>query len=91
MNLSMMFQIAKFVIWLVLNIKEFVLDAEARDPAPNRGAEKKSAVVKAVKVAASAAGMAQAAIEAVEKMGVIDGEIEDAVASEINPSKVTAR
>jgi len=84
MNWALAFQVAKFVIWLVLNIKEFVIDAEQRRPGSGEGSEKFAAVKEAVAVAAKIAGMADAAIDAVSKLGLIDTKINDAVASEIN-------
>lgn len=84
MNWALAFQVAKFVIWLVLNIKEFVFDAEERMPEKGRGSEKFAAVKEGVLVAAKLAGMAETAINAVASTGLIDSKINDAVASEIN-------
>lgn len=84
MNWSLAYAVAKFVIWLILNIKEFVLDAEERMPEPGKGSEKMAAVKEAVTVAAKIAGMADSAIDAVTGTGLIDTKINDAVAQEIN-------
>ena len=84
MNWALAFQVAKFVIWLILNIKEFVKDAEERQPFEGKGAEKFAAVVEGVTVAAKLAGMADAAIDAVRATGLIETKVQQAVDTEIN-------
>lgn len=87
MNLGLMFSCVKFAIWLILNIKEFVLDAEARDPAPGKGKEKKAAIVEAVKWAAKVAGMADDVLDKIESTGLIESKIDSTVKSAINGDK----
>jgi len=87
MNWSLAYSVAKFVIWLILNVREFVRDAEERMPVSGKGSEKLAAVKEAVAVAAKIAGMADSAIDAVANTGLIDSKINDAVAVEINNKK----
>lgn len=82
MNLAMAFQVARFVIWLVLNIRALVVQAEAELPESGQGSAKFAAVKEAVTVAAKVAGMADAAISAVQPL--VESKINDAVAVEIN-------
>jgi len=84
MNWSLAYQVAKFIIWLVLNVREFVKDAEERMPESGKGSEKLAAVKEAVSIAAKIAGMADSAIDAVAKTGLVEQKINDAVATEIN-------
>ena len=82
MNWTVAFQVARFVIWLILNIRTLVVQAEKELPESGHGAEKFAAVKEAVTVAARVAGMADAAINAVQPL--VTEKINDAVATEIN-------
>lgn len=85
MNWTIAFQVARFVIWLVLNIRTLVNQAEQELPESGRGSDKFAAVKEAVTVAASVAGMADAAIKAVQPL--VESKINEAVAVEINGKK----
>jgi len=85
MNWTVAFQVARFVVWLVLNIRTLVVQAEEELPEKGRGSEKFAAVKEAVSVAAQVAGMADAAINAVQPL--VESKINDAVAVEINGKK----
>ena len=87
MNWAIAFEVAKFVIWLILNVKKLVIDAEQQLPESGRGSEKMAAVREGIAVAAKVAGMADAAIKAVQSTGLIDDKINSAVSTEINAGK----
>lgn len=82
MNLTLAFEVAKFLVWLILSVRKLVADAEQEMPEQGRGSEKFAAVKEAVTVAAQVAGMTDAAIDAVRPL--VDKKINDAVAVEIN-------
>lgn len=85
MNLTVLLQVAQFIVWLVLNLPKLVQAAEELIPESNRGGEKFAAVKDAVLVGAKVAGMADAAIKAVGPL--VDERINRTVDSTINSSR----
>ncbi len=84
MNWALAFQVAKFVIWIILNVKDLVLEAEKNQPLPGMGSEKFQAVKGAMVIAGKVAGMADDAIDAAFKVYDVDKKIDETVAQEIN-------
>jgi len=85
MNLTIILQVAQFVIWLLLNLPKLVKAAEEMIPESGKGAEKFAAVKEAVTVAAQVAGMADKALAVVTPL--IDSKINAAVATTVNANK----
>lgn len=88
MDLTLILNAAKFLIWLTLNIRDLVLSAEKELSLPNQGGKKFAAVKEAVIIGAQVAGVAQTTIDAIINRSIIDTKINDAVATEINAVKV---
>ena len=84
MNWSIAIQVAKFVIWLLLNLKQLVLEAEHQLPEAGQGSSKFAAVREAIIIAAKVAGMADQAIDSVWNTMNIDKRIDETVAKEVN-------
>ncbi|QIB67192.1 hypothetical protein [Kineobactrum salinum] len=87
MNLTLAIQVAKFVIWLMLNLSDLVLEAEENLPEAGRGGEKFAAVKEAVLVAARVLGLADRAIDAALGVVDVDKRINDTVSKEINAAR----
>jgi len=82
MNWTMIISVARFLIWLALNIRTLVLEAEENLPEAGQGSRKFAAVKEAVMMVASIMGIAKTALDAIAPQ--VDAKINQAVAEEIN-------
>jgi hypothetical protein len=82
MNWTTIIAVARFLVWLALNIRTLVLEAEENLPESGKGSEKFAAVKDAVLTVASIMGIAKTALDAIAPQ--VDGKINQAVATTVN-------
>jgi len=75
-------EIAKFILFVVRSVRELVVEIEQAIPEPGRGAEKFAIVKKTLLTVAKYMGISKAVLETVD--GMVDDQINEAVAEEIN-------
>lgn len=78
-------EIAKFALFVVRSVRELVVEIEQAMPEPGKGAEKFAIVKKTLITVAKYMGISTAVLETVD--GMIDSQINEAVAEEINNGK----
>jgi len=75
-------EVAKFILFVVRSVRELVVEIEQAIPEPGRGAEKFAIVKKTLLTVAKYMGISKAVLETVD--GMVDDQINEAVAEEIN-------